>query len=322
MKRCTRRAMRKGKIAVLIPVFNAGPLLGESIASIAASGLPRDAYEIIVSDNASDDGSIERLPLCDAQGVPIHLRRNPGNLGRVQNWNCALTIAEEMGFGHALFLMAGDLIRGSAVASLRQRMHDSGAVLGLGSHEIVDETLRPVRLARRIAWQAKAGLSAQRFLAQSFAIGGMLMAPLGANLYDLSGPRLRFDPSDPTHTDQDATASFLIAADRPVIYLDQPLMRWRLRAARFHSSMDLMQRLARDRALAVRICREAGVMPDDEGIRCTFMLRVFFHRGGNIPAVWSDLQSLFRDHARMRWSLLLALLWRQLIYKTPWWISD
>jgi glycosyltransferase involved in cell wall biosynthesis len=322
MKRCTRRAMRKDKIAVLIPVFNAGALLGESIASIAASGLPRDAYEIIVSDNASDDGSIERLSPCDAQGVPIHLCCNSSNLGRVQNWNRALAIAEDMGFGHALFVMAGDLMRGSAVAALHQRMRDSGAVLGLGSYEIVDEALRPVRLARRIVWRAKEGLSAQRFLAQSFAIGGMLLAPLGANLYDLSGPRLRFDPTDGTHTDQDATASFLIAANRPVIYLDRPLMRWRRRAARFHSGMDLMQRLARDRALAVRICREACVTPDDEGIRCTFLLRIIFHRGGNIPAAWPDLQSLFRDHARMRWSLLFTLLWRQLIYKTPWRISD
>jgi glycosyltransferase involved in cell wall biosynthesis len=314
--------MRKDKIAVLIPVFNAGALLGESIASIAASGLPRDTYEVIVSDNASDDGSIERLPPYDAQGAPVHLRCNQNNLGRVQNWNCALAIAEEMGFGHALFLMTGDLLQGDAVVTLRQRMLESGAVLGLGSYEIVDEALRPLRLARRIAWRAKEGLTAQRFLAQSFAVGGMLLAPLGANLYDLSGPRLRFDPSDPTHTDQDVTASFLIAARRPLIYIDRPLMRWRQRATRFHSSMDLMQRLARDRALAVRICREAGVMPDDEGIRCTIMLRIIFHSGGNIFAAWRDLQGLVRDPARIRWSFLLALLWRQLIYKTPWQISD
>ncbi len=324
MKCCARviHAMREDKIAVLIPVFNAGALLGESIASIAASGLPRDTYEIIVIDNASDDRSIQQLPPCDAQGMPIHLRRNQNNLGRVQNWNCALVIAEEMGFGYALFLMAGDLARGNAVAALRQRMRDSGAVLGLGSYEIVDETLRPLRLARRIIWRAKEGLTAQRFLAQSFAIGGMLLAPLGANLYDLSGPRLRFNPTDATHTDQDATASFLIAADRPVIYLDRPLMQWRRRAGRFHSGMGLMQRLARDRALAVRICREARVTLDDNAIRCTFLLRIIFHRGGNILTTWRDLQSLYRDHARMRWSLLLTLLWRQLIYKTPWRISD
>ena len=97
--------MRKDKIAVMISVFNAGSLLMESIASVTA-GLRDDAYEIIVTDNNSDDGSIEALPLADSQGVPIHIRRNGSNLGRVQNWNRALDAAEEMGFGHAMFLIA------------------------------------------------------------------------------------------------------------------------------------------------------------------------------------------------------------------------
>ena len=223
--------MRKSKIAVLIPAFNAGGLLAESIASLTAARLPNDAYEIIVTDNASDDGSIERLPSADAKGAPIHLRRNGANLGRVQNWNCALAAAEEMGFGHALFLMTGDMVKDDGVMALRGRMRDAGAALGLASFEIVDEDLRPLRLARRIVWRAKGRIGAQRFLAQSFAIGGMLLAPLGANLYDLSGPRLRFDPANPTHTDESATASFLLQAGRPLVYLDQPITQWRRRAA-------------------------------------------------------------------------------------------
>jgi glycosyltransferase involved in cell wall biosynthesis len=314
--------MRKDKIAVLIPAFNAGGLLAESIASIVAAGWPKEAYEIIVTDNASDDGSIENLPDADAQGAPIHLHRNGANLGRVQNWNCAIAVAEEMGFGHALFLMAGDLVRDDSVMALRRLMHDAGAVLGLASFEIVDEDLRPLRLARRIAWRAKGGIGAQRFLAQSFGIGGMLLAPLGANLYDLSGPRLRFDPANPTHTDQAATASFLLQAGRPLVYLDRPIMRWRRRAGRFHSGMDFTQRLSRDMALMLQICREAGIVPDTQEIRCTFILRIIFHAEGNIFAAWPLLRSLLRNPAPIRWSFMFALLARQSIYKTPWRISD
>jgi glycosyltransferase involved in cell wall biosynthesis len=310
--------MRKDKIAVMIPAFNPGRLLADSIASVAAAGLPRDIYEIIVTDNASDDGSIASLPSCDSQGAPIHARRNDANLGRVQNWNCALIAAEELGFGYGFFLMAGDLMCGDTILALRQRMRDTNAVLGLASFEIVDEALRPLRLARRIIWEAKDGVSASRFLAQSFGIGGMLFAPLGANLYALNGPRLRFDPADPSHTDQAATALFLRQSGRPVVYLDHPVSRWRKRADRFHSSMDLSDRLARDMALITQTCRDAGVVADRQEIRCTFMLRIIFHAGGNIFSAWPRLQSLIRDPAPIHWSFLLAMLWRQLIYKTPW----
>jgi len=314
--------MRKDKIAVLIPAFNAGGLLAESIASVAAAGWPKEAYEIIVTDNASDDGSIEKLPDADAQGAPIHLNRNGANLGRVQNWNCAIAAAEDMGFGHALFLMTGDLVRDDSMMALRRRMHETGAVLGLGSFETVDENLRPLGLARRIIWRARGGVSARRFLTQSFGIGAMLLAPLGANLYDLSGPRLRFDPADPSHTDQAATAAFLMAAGRPLVYLDRPVMRWRRRAGRFHSSMDLNGRLAKDKALILQVCSEAGVAPDAREIRCTFMLRIIFHSRGNICVAWPHFVNLMREPAPIRWSFLAMLLMRGLIYKTPWQISD
>jgi glycosyltransferase involved in cell wall biosynthesis len=315
-------AMRNAKIAILIPVFNAGSLLAESVASVAAAGLPRDTYEIIVTDNASDDSGIALLPSFDTQGARIHVRRNGANLGRVQNWNCALAAAEEMGFGHALFLMAGDRLRDDSVLTLRELMLDAGAALGLASFEIVDEDLRPVRQARRIVWRAKGGISARRFLVQSFGIGGMLLAPLGANLYELGGPLLRFDPNDPTHTDMAATAAFLRASGRPLVYLDRPITQWRRRAGRFHSGMDLTQRLSRDMALIRSACNEADVAVDPRKIRCTFLLRIIFHAQGNIFSAWSRLQGIGCDSAPIHWSFLLAMLWRQLIHETPWQILD
>ena len=81
---------RRGRIAVLIPTFNGGALLAETVASVARAGLPRDSYEIVVSDNASSDDSIGALPNADEHGASVTLHRNPSNLGRVANWNCAL----------------------------------------------------------------------------------------------------------------------------------------------------------------------------------------------------------------------------------------
>ncbi|HMA49848.1 MAG TPA: glycosyltransferase, partial [Magnetospirillaceae bacterium] len=98
-----------GRIAILVPVFNGGALLAETLASPALAGLPADSYAILVSDNASTDGSTAWLGERDAQGAPVLLRSNETNLGRVGNWNRAVEWAEELGFSHALFLMAGDM---------------------------------------------------------------------------------------------------------------------------------------------------------------------------------------------------------------------
>jgi hypothetical protein len=227
-----------------------------------------------------------------------------------------------MGFGHVLFLMAGDRLRDVSVLTLRQRMRDAGAVLGLASFEIVDEDLRPVRQARRIVWRARGGVTARRFLAQSFGIGGMLLAPLGANLYELGGPPLRFNPDDPSHTDMAATAAFLRASGRPVVYLDRPITQWRRRAGRFHSGMDLTQRFSQDLALIRSTCSESDVTIDPRKIRCTFLLRFIFHARGNIFSAWIRLQSIACDPAPIHWSFLLAMLWRQLIHETPWQILE
>src|SRR5579864_4564687 len=147
-----RSPMTNGRIAILVPCFNGGSLLAETIAAAATARLPADAYAWMVSDNASDDGSIEGLPSTDSNGAPVIVRRNPTNLGRVENWNCALAVAEELGFSFALFLMVGDALHDDGVLHLRTRMDRAGAVLGLGSYEVVDMALQPLYTARRLVW--------------------------------------------------------------------------------------------------------------------------------------------------------------------------
>src|ERR1700761_2905988 len=136
-----RGLMRGGKIAILVPSFNGGSLLRETVMSAAQAGLPPEGYEILVSDNASTDGSAAALPEQDAAGAPIHVRRNQRNLGRVANWNCVMAMAEEMGFSHALFLMAGDVLAGRALADLKDRMVRRGALLGIACCQIPHENL-------------------------------------------------------------------------------------------------------------------------------------------------------------------------------------
>ena len=313
--------MRENKIGILIPTYNSGLLLAESINSAANARLPPDAYEIVVSDNASTDGSTESLPARDAQSVPITLHRNAENIGRVENWNRILELAEGMEFAHVMFLMAGDLIRGDGVVALRERMIRADAALGFASYKIIGEDRKPTRIARRLIWPEDEAISAQRFLAQTLSAGAAIFGPLGANLYNLRAARLHFDPADATHTDQYATSLFLHAANRPVVYLDRPITQWRERAGRFHNSMDFLQRLENDLALIERVAKETGVEIDYRKILSTFLLRILFHARGNPLKTRSYWNSFLCKSKPISPPWIVRLLTRQLLYKTPWRIA-
>ena len=312
--------MHNEMIAVLVPTYNGGLLLWETVMSAARAGLPPDSYAILVSDNASTDGSATSLPAYDAQGARILVRRNPSNLGRVENWNCALVMAEEMQFSYAFYLMAGDILFGSAILDLRERMIGQDAILGFASCMIADEDLRPLRPARRIRWQGdpEKGLPLERFLAQSLAQGAMLFAPLGANLYRIDqGPRLRFDPCDASHTDHLATAHFARQAARPIVYLDRPISLWRRRPGRFHGSMTAAQRLAGDLRVMECACSASGLAPDYPRIRASLLLRATLFCRGNLLAAWRITHEMAVGHP-MSWSWLARLVVRLLRNGTPW----
>jgi len=316
--------MNRGRIAILVPCRNAGVLLSETIGSAAGSGLPQDAYAWLISDNASDDGSTSSLPSRDANGASIILSRNSRDLGRVENWNCALRAAEQRGFAYGFFLMAGDLLHGDGLIRLQAQMDRSGAFLGLGSYDVVDSQLRRLRTARRLAWKADTTgtIGVPEFVAQSLAVGGMLFGPLGANLYRLDDAvRLRFDPSDPTHTDQRATADFACNAGRQIVYVDHVVSRWRARSGRFHAQMNHWNRLEGDLRTIDACCRLAGVEPDRSRIAATFLLRTLSQTGfRSAAALYRPLQ----QHVRFTLSSVLwaaKLFWRQTRYGTPWFIT-
>src|SRR4051812_32745176 len=77
------------RVSVLIPAYNSGRFLTEAVESILAQTTAD--WELIVIDDASTDGTPERLASCnDARLVRL---RNPTNLGQVRSINRGLAVA-------------------------------------------------------------------------------------------------------------------------------------------------------------------------------------------------------------------------------------
>lgn len=122
-----------GKLAVLIPVYNGGKLLHQTVASCARSGLHPDSYEILVVDDGSTDGAAEILPTCDPAGALVWVYRNASTLGRMANLNRCVALAEAEDFEYFTFLLVGDSFEPDhALPALLEELKTSGAVIATG----------------------------------------------------------------------------------------------------------------------------------------------------------------------------------------------
>jgi hypothetical protein len=233
------------KLAVLVPVHNAGDYLHESIASCAHAGLDASQYELIVADNASTDGAPERLPAHDSAGAVVQLHHNPTNLGRVGNWNRSLEIAVAQGFRFVTFLFAGDKwLPASSLPSLFSLMRNYDALIGLSPFCIADENGLIQRTSQRFyTGDAPAALIDSRdFLSILLSSGLFPLGPLQANIYRISpANQLRFDEHLPTVSDVRATLRFMNRPQETTAVVSKPFLAWRERATRFHASMGTAQ---------------------------------------------------------------------------------
>jgi glycosyltransferase involved in cell wall biosynthesis len=89
------------KVSVLIPVYNCERYLAECLDSVLAQDL-KD-MEILISDDDSQDGTVDIIRQYAARDARIRWWQNPANLGQARNHNVCLQAArgEFIKFVHA-----------------------------------------------------------------------------------------------------------------------------------------------------------------------------------------------------------------------------
>jgi len=233
----------KNRLAILVPAFNGGELLLQTVLSCARAGLDAARYELLVVDNCSDDGSINALPSQLPDGAAVQVHRNEANLGRVGNWNRALQIASEQGFAYAVFLFVGDeWLPGGSIALMLDAMDESGSILGMASLLLVNEEGESIRPGARISIQGRTlQASTRELLQQSIATGRLPFAPIQANVYRLLKEKpLCFEEASEQslNTDIESTALFLEEHPGSVMIVSSPFLIWRERRGRFFNLQD------------------------------------------------------------------------------------
>jgi glycosyltransferase involved in cell wall biosynthesis len=94
-------------LTIGIPVYNGGPGLLESIKSCLNISLPHERYEVLVIDNRSDDGYVEKAQEMKNVVRSLRIIRNAKNIGRIGNWN---KLFQEAKGEYFIFLGCNDFI--------------------------------------------------------------------------------------------------------------------------------------------------------------------------------------------------------------------
>src|SRR5690606_28691211 len=82
-------------VTVVIPMFNEGEAVRETLTSLLASDYPKDKLKIVCVDDCSTDNSYELArEMARASGGQLQVMRNRQNLGKRRSINRAVRAAE------------------------------------------------------------------------------------------------------------------------------------------------------------------------------------------------------------------------------------
>jgi glycosyltransferase involved in cell wall biosynthesis len=98
--------MSMAKLTVCIPAYNQPQYLAEALESLCDQGLPRDAYRVVVSDDASPT-SLAEVCASFAGRIDVIHDRSETNIGHLANFERAFTLA---GTPYVSFLSHDDIV--------------------------------------------------------------------------------------------------------------------------------------------------------------------------------------------------------------------
>ena len=215
------------KIDVLIPVYNSTDDLRRSLTSISMSPA-RDYCKVIVVDNDSDE---DLRHVVDQFDFAIEYRKNESNIGRIPNWNRALTLVTNSWF---MFLFAGDELDPDL------DIYDVVRSLGNSNHIIFPFNMKENKSNRRVnnfgfnKVEHNLELRLGKFLLDC----KMPWGPLQTHIFNASSSTNKFDETNDTHADIEFVFQTL-STTKNVSFYPKPIFTWVWSKKRFHNQIDL-----------------------------------------------------------------------------------
>lgn len=136
--------MSHPRISVCMPIYNSAPYLREAVDSVLSQ--EGAAFELILVDDCSDDGSREIAQSYAGRDPRVRVMPNAANLGMVANWNRCLELCTGE---YVHFLLGDDLLCGRDALALMAAELDRDPEIALvaSARRIVDSVSQQLRMA-------------------------------------------------------------------------------------------------------------------------------------------------------------------------------
>lgn len=139
------------RLSVMIPAYEPGSYLVETLRSILAQDMGRQAMQIAIVDDASPTVDVAALIATVAPAGRIEIHRNATNLGLAGNWNRSIELAR----GELVHLLHQDdvIFPGFYARLLEGFAANAGVGMAFCRHAYVDETGKWTRRSHRERWR-------------------------------------------------------------------------------------------------------------------------------------------------------------------------
>lgn len=295
------------RVSLMMPCRNGGVHLAAALDSLLAQDYPN--LEILICDDASDDGSAELLAarLADYSGPhAVKLLRNEARQG-IETYNRLMEAARGE---FVVVAHADDISYPQRVMRLVEAWQDSGVSLVSSNAMAIDGEGREVGPYRRETGQPD-------FRLESLAETGWQAALLGATLAWEPEVFRRFGPIEAQNSaiSSDWILPFRAALLKGIRYIEEPLLAWRYHDASRSRQMlgqHRDERAAKEAATANALIQTvylidtlngfAGEAPEKDRARLARVRAILQERLLRLGRDWAQVRNaLMHERLRPRW---------------------
>jgi glycosyltransferase involved in cell wall biosynthesis len=297
------------KVSVLIPTFEYGRFLPEAIESVLAQDF-RD-YELVISDDASQDDSAAVIRRYASQDSRIRYKLHERNIGMVANWNWCL---QEARAEYVKYVFGDDCLPSVNALSKMVAMLDNEprAVIAASARLILDESSQVMEV-----WSELGAPGFQKgadVIIRCMQLDRNLVGEPSSLLFRRIPAARGFDPTFRQVVDQEMWFHLLESAG--LVYTSEPLCAFRRHPAQQTvvnekqqlSSGEVMRIVARYFYL---FAASVGLEPDSFAMRRRLFRHLYYARKDNPhTSLAATAESTLMPHVTRRWYFICWVIHR------------
>jgi len=235
----TEIEVHKPKVSILIPVYNRKDYIAECIQS-ALDQTFKD-FEVVVVDNASDDGTWEVCQQFSAKDHRVRIYQNDANIGPVRNWLAC--VAQARG-EYTKILWSDDLIHPAFLEELLPYLEDRKVGFVYSSTDVIESNR--LEVIAKYFRNIKTGIYSSQYYVQGALLGGDFPGSPGCAIFRTSDVKKNLLLHVPNRVNSDFSMHaigndlllfLLTASTYPTFaFVNEPLAYFRAHAASISTS--------------------------------------------------------------------------------------